>query len=334
MTESRPISLTGIKPSGTPHLGNYVGAIQPALTLVSSSRLALYFIADYHALTFVQDRQEMDRLTYEVAASWLASGLDPNSVLLYRQSDIPEIFELSWILSCVSPKGLMNRAHAYKATIAANEARGDDVDAGVNMGLYCYPILMSADILAFDANIVPVGNDQVQHIEIARDLAESFNRTFGPVLTPPAPKIKADAAVIPGIDGRKMSKSYDNTIPLFAPRTRLRELIFRYKTDSSKPDAPKDPQASPLFALYAQFATAEQIEAMRHKFHEGIGWGKVKEELFEVIDAILAPRREHYTDLLRSRESIEGVLRAGAERARPLAQATLARVRSAVGVRA
>lgn len=327
------ISLTGIKPTGTPHLGNYVGAIKPGLELVDTSKLALYFIADYHALTSIHDPKEMDRLVFEVAATWLAAGLDPERVIFYRQSDIPEVFELSWALSCVTPKGLMNRAHAYKAVAAVNQEKNVDVDAGVNMGLYCYPVLMAADIIAFDANVVPVGKDQVQHVEIARDIANSFNALFGETLVPPSHKIQEGTSAITGLDGRKMSKSYDNTIPLFVPRERLRKLCFKFVTDSSAPDAPKDPDTSPLFALYAEFATPEQKAAMRTKFAEGIMWGKVKEELFEVLDAHLTKPRERYEALMKSRDEVDRLLARGAERARPLAQATLDRMRRAIGMR-
>ncbi len=329
---SGKILLTGIKPTGTPHLGNYVGAIKPGLELARHSKLALYFIADYHALTSIHDAKEMDRLVFEVAATWLAAGLDPEHVIFYRQSDIPEVFELAWALSCVTPKGLMNRAHAYKAVTALNEGKKVDVDAGVNMGLYCYPVLMAADIIAFDANVVPVGKDQVQHIEIARDIANSFNSVFGQTLVPPTHKIQESTSSISGLDGRKMSKSYDNTIPLFVPREKLRKLCFKFVTDSTAADAPKDPDTSTLFALYAEFATPEQQAAMRTKFAEGIMWGKVKEELFEVLDAHLTKPRERFEELMKSRDEVERLLAKGAERARPLAQATLERVRRAVGM--
>jgi tryptophanyl-tRNA synthetase len=333
MTTAGKITLTGIKPTGTPHIGNYVGAIKPALELANGAKRALYFIADYHALTMVHDKAELDRLIYEVAATWLASGLDPDKVLFYRQSDVPEVFELSWVLSCLTPKGLMNRAHAYKAAVQANEEKGVDVDAGVNMGLYCYPVLMAADIIAFDAEVVPVGKDQVQHVEIARDIAQYFNNTFGEALVLPGYKIEEATAAIPGLDGRKMSKSYDNTVPLFAPKDKLRKLLMRFVTDSSAPDAPKDPKTSPLFALYAEFASPEQTETMQRRFAEGIMWGHVKQELFEVLDAAIAPKRARYEELMTSRDEVDRLLAAGADRARPIAQATLDRVRRAVGAR-
>ena len=332
--KNRHISLTGIKPTGTPHLGNYVGAIKPALQLIDESAVALYFIADYHALTLIHDPKLLDQLIYEVAATWLAFGLDTDKVVFYRQSDLPEVFELSWILGCMTAKGLMNRAHAYKAAIAQNEAAGNaDLDAGINMGLYHYPVLMAADILLFDADIVPVGKDQVQHVEIARDIAQHFNHTFGETLVLPNARLQATAAAIPGLDGRKMSKSYGNTIPLFSDRDKLRKLLFKFVTDSSSPAEPKDPATSPLFALYREFASDDQTEAMRQRFAAGIGWGTVKQELFEVMDAFLTEPRQRYTELLHDRRQIDALLAAGAKRARELAHPTMDRVRRAIGAR-
>src|SRR5450759_1730290 len=276
--------LTGIKPTGSPHLANYIGAIKPALDLAQGATHALYFIANYHALTAIHDPRELDRLIYEVAATWLALGLDPEKVIFYRQSDIPEIFELTWILSCMTAEGLMNRAHAYKAVVARNRERKAQDDAGVNMGLYAYPILMAADILLFRTDLVPVGRDQAQHVETARSVAQHFNQTYGEVLKLPTARMNEETAVIPGLDGRKMSKSYDNTIPIFVSAEQLRKLLMRYKTDSSARTVPKDPTTSSLILMYKEFSTPEETEAMRRCYREGIGWGEVKQALFDVLE--------------------------------------------------
>ncbi|WP_437777726.1 tryptophan--tRNA ligase [Sorangium sp. So ce1097] len=337
--------LTGIKPTGTPHLGNFVGAIKPALALAEGASNALYFVADYHALNVIHDAQKLRSLVHEVAATWLALGLDPAKVVFYRQSDVPEIFELTWILSCVTAKGLMNRAHAYKAAVARNiESRAsganaasvedvDDLDAGINMGLYNYPVLMAADILLFKTNVVPVGKDQLQHIEIARDIAQRFNAIYGPTLILPEARISADTAVIPGLDGRKMSKSYDNTIPLFLPPEKLRKTIFKYKTDSSPPSEPKDPDASPLFHLYREFATPEETEALRGRYQSGIGWGEAKEAVFVVLSRALEEPRRRYAELMADPARVDALLAEGAARAREIASVTIQETRRAIGAR-
>jgi tryptophanyl-tRNA synthetase len=326
--------LTGIKPTGTPHVGNYLGAIRPALRHAQDPNLeACYFIADYHALTTVHDRAALDRLVHEVAATWLACGLDPTRTLFYRQSDVPEIFELSWILGCFTSKGWMNKAHAYKALVAEAEAAGvEDGDAGISMGVYTYPILMAADIIAFDANLVPVGKDQVQHIEIARDIAQRFNHTYGETLVLPAAAVDADVAVIPGLDGRKMSKSYDNTIPIFAPSKQLKKAIGRMVTDSSPPEAPKDPATSTVFQLYKLFATADETAALAARYAAGIGWGDAKAELHRVIDTHISPARERYDALMSDRAQVDALLADGAARARAIAGPVLARARKALGM--
>jgi len=327
--------LTGIKPTGTPHLGNLLGAIRPALRLASDPSLqALYFIADYHALTTVHDRAEMSRLTHEVAATWLAMGLDPERVLFYRQSDVPETFELAWILACFTPKGWMNKAHAYKAKTAENEAAGNpDLDAGIHMGLFGYPILMAADILLFDADLVPVGEDQKQHVEIARDIAQRVNHTFGGhLLKLPSALIDAGTAVIPGRDGRKMSKSYDNVIPLFAPPNQLRKLINAIVTDSSPPGAPKDPASSVVFKIFEQFATPEATLALRQRYAEGISWGDAKAALFEVLEPELAGPRERYQALIADPARIDALLAIGRDRARAVARPVIDRLRAAIGI--
>src|SRR5215468_6302190 len=327
--------LTGIKPTGTPHLGNLLGAIRPALRLASDPTLrAFYFIADYHALTSVTDRDELRRLTHEVAATWLACGLDPERVLFYRQSDIPEIFELAWLLACFTPKGWMNKAHAYKAKTAENEAAASpDLDAGIHMGIYTYPILMAADILLFEADLVPVGEDQKQHIEIARDIAQRINHSYGAeLLKLPSALIDAGTAVVPGRDGRKMSKSYDNTIPLFAPPGTLRKLVNSIVTDSSPPDAPKYPASSVVFQIFEQFASPDAAVALRQRYREGISWGEAKAALLAVLEPQLTEPRERYQALIADPRRIDELLVLGRDRARALARPVIYRLRSAIGI--
>jgi tryptophanyl-tRNA synthetase len=331
--------LTGIKPTGTPHLGNLLGAIRPALRLAADRELrALYFIADYHALISVHDRAELAAQTREVAATWLAFGLDPERTVFYRQSDIPEIFELTWILTCFTPKGWMNKAHAYKARLADNQAAGaDDVDAGIGMGIYSYPILMAADILLFDADLVPVGEDQKQHVEIARDIAQRINHHYGPhsgrePLTLPSALIDAGTAVIPGRDGRKMSKSYDNVIPLFAPPKLLRKLINAIVTDSAPPEAPKDPASSVVFKIFEQFAPPDAVDDLRRRYLAGIGWGDAKARLFDLLEPQLAEPRERYQALIADPRRIDDLLAAGRDRARALAGPVIERLRAAIGI--
>jgi tryptophanyl-tRNA synthetase len=329
------IILTGIQPTGSPHIGNLLGAIRPALRVANDQALrAFYFIADYHALTMVQDRRQLQQLTHEVAATWLAFGLDPERMLFYRQSDIPEIFELAWVLACFTSKGWMNKGHAYKARVAENEAaQNPDLDAGINMGLFEYPILMAADILIFEADLVPVGLDQQQHIEIARDIALRLNHTYGAeLLKPPNALIDAGTAIVPGADGRKMSKSYGNTIPLFAPRDQLRKAVNRIVTDSSPPGAPKDPAASIIFKIYEQCAPADNTAELRQRYHAGISWGDAKTALFELLDQQLAEPRERYNALMAAPSRIDEQLAIGAERARALARPVLDRVRTAIGI--
>ncbi len=326
--------LTGITTSGTPHLGNYVGAIRPA---IAASRAAdvesFYFLADYHALIKCDEPARIQRSTLQIAASWLACGLDPDRVWFYRQSDIPEIPELTWLLTCVAGKGLLNRAHAYKAAVDKNAEAGGDPDAGVTAGLYMYPVLMAADILMFKADKVPVGRDQVQHLEMARDLAQRFNHLYGEHFVLPEVVIEEHVATLPGLDGRKMSKSYDNTIPLFAPAATLKKLIGSIVTDSRAPGEPKDADASNVFQLYRAFAGAEETAAMRQAFADGIAWGEAKQRLFERVDAELAPLRERYEALIARPGEIEERLREGARKARTLAAPFLAELRHAVGLR-
>ena len=326
--------LTGITTSGTPHLGNYAGAIRPAIAAsLRPGAESFYFLADYHALVKVQDPARVQRSTLEIAASWLAAGLDPTRVWFYRQSDIPEITELTWLLTCVAGKGLLNRAHAYKAAVDRNLAEGLDPDAGVNAGLFMYPVLMAADILMFVAHKVPVGRDQVQHLEMARDFAARFNHLYGEHFVLPEAQVDENVATLPGLDGRKMSKSYDNTIPLFAPAAELRKLVMSIVTDSRAPGEPKDTEGSALFQLYQAFAEPEQTEAMRQAFADGIAWGEAKLALVGLIESQVAPMREKYEALMARPDEIEVVLREGAIKARRIATPFLARLREAVGLR-
>ena len=326
--------LTGITTSGTPHLGNYVGALRPA---VEASRRPgtenFYFLADYHALIKVDEPARVQRSTLEIAACWLACGLDPEQVYFYRQSDIREIPELTWLLTCVTGKGLLNRAHAYKAQVDKNTAAGVDVDNDVNMGLFMYPVLMAADILMFKAHKIPVGRDQVQHIEMARDIASSFNHLYGDHLVLPEAAIDESVALLPGTDGRKMSKSYDNVIPLFAPREQLRKQIMAIVTDSSAPGERKKVDGSALFQIYEAFASKEETDKLRKAYADGISWADAKQMLFERIDTEIAPMRAKYDALIANPAQIEATLQRGAEKARALAAPLMAELKSAVGLR-
>ena len=326
--------LTGITPSGTPHLGNYAGAIRPAVAAsLTPGMESFYFLADYHALIKCQDPARVHRSTLEIAASWLACGLNPENVVFYRQSDVPEIPELNWFLTCVTGKGVLNRAHAYKASQDKNTEAGKDGDDGVTAGLFMYPVLMAADILMFNAHKVPVGRDQIQHIEMARDMASSFNHLYGEHFTLPEAAIEENVATLPGLDGRKMSKSYDNTIPLFATPAQLKKLIGGIVTDSRAPGEPKDTEGSALFQLYQAFASEAQTQAMRQAFADGIGWGDAKQMLFECIDAEIAPKRARYEDLMAHPEKVEAALQIGAERARAITRPLITQLRAAVGLR-
>jgi tryptophanyl-tRNA synthetase len=326
--------LTGITTSGTPHLGNYVGAIRPA---IAASRVAgvesFYFLADYHALIKIDEPARIQRSTLEIAATWIAAGLDPERVTFYRQSDVPEIPELTWLLTCVTGKGLLNRAHAYKASVDKNTAAQQDPDADVTAGLFMYPVLMAADILMFNAHKVPVGRDQIQHIEMARDMASSFNHRYGEHFVLPEATIEASVATLPGLDGRKMSKSYDNTIPLFASPAQLRKLIASIKTDSRAPGEAKDTEGSALFQIYQAFATPAETAALAQAYADGIAWGEAKQILFERIDHEIAPMRETYEALLRNPDRLEDLLLTGAAKARRIASPFTAQLRHAVGLR-
>jgi tryptophanyl-tRNA synthetase len=327
--------LTGITTTGTPHLGNYVGAIRPAIAASHDRNVRpFYFLADYHALIKCQDPERVRQSTLEIAATWLALGLDIRNAVFYRQSDIPEITELAWMLSCVTAKGLMNRAHAYKAAVQANEDSGEqDPDKGVTMGLFNYPILMAADILLFNAHRVPVGKDQVQHIEMARDIGGRFNHIYGEHFVIPEAEVSEEAAILSGLDGRKMSKSYDNTIPLFVPEKQLRKLVMKIKTNSLEPGQPKDPDTCTLFSIYRAFATKDEVAAVRRRYEEGIGWGEMKQFLFEYLNNHLMAARERYEALLEAPEKIEEALQEGAQRARDYSVPFMQKIRASVGIR-
>ncbi len=326
--------LTGITTTGTPHLGNYVGSIRPSVAASTGPGAeSFYFLADYHALIKCDEPARIQQSTLEIAASWLAAGLDPERVTFYRQSDIPEIPELTWLLTCVTAKGVLNRAHAYKASVDKNAAAGNDPDADVSAGLFMYPVLMGADILMFKAHHVPVGRDQIQHIEMARDMAQRFNHLYGEHFVLPQALIEESVALLPGLDGRKMSKSYDNTIPLFAPREQLKKLIAGIVTDSRAPGEPKEVEGSALFQIYQAFASEQETTGLRKAYAEGIGWGDAKQLLFERIDQEVAPMRTRYQALLQDPATLEAVLLAGAGKARELAMPFMRELRQAVGLR-
>ena len=334
--------LTGITTSGTPHLGNYVGSIRPSVRASKSNDVqSFYFLADYHALIKIGEPERVQRSTLEIAASWLAAGVDPERVTFYRQSDIPEIPELTWLLTCVTGKGILNRAHAYKASVDKNLVAGNDQDADVTAGLFMYPVLMAADILLFNAHRVPVGRDQIQHIEMARDIAQSFNYRYkngnknGDLdhFTLPEADIEKSVATLPGLDGRKMSKSYDNTIPLFATQTELKKLIAGIVTDSRLPGEPKDTEGSALYQIYQAFASSYEAEAMQDAYANGIGWGDAKQMLFERIDSEVAPMREKYEYLMRNPAEVEAILLKGAAKARAICTPFMQSLRQAVGLR-
>ena len=333
-TNTRTRVLTGITTTGTPHLGNYVGAIRPTVQASrNSATQGFYFLADYHALIKCDEPARIQRSTLEIAASWIAAGLDPERVMFYRQSDIPEIPELTWFLTCVTGKGLLNRAHAYKASVDKNNAAGNDPDADVSAGLFMYPVLMGADILMFKAHKVPVGRDQIQHIEMARDMASSFNHLYGDHLVLPEAVIEESVSLLPGLDGRKMSKSYDNTIPLFSSSAQLKKLISGIVTDSRAPGEAKDTEGSALFQIYQAFASAEETATLAKAYADGMGWGDAKQVLFERIDREIAPMRAQYEELINHPAQVDAILLKGAAKARELATPFIKELRHAVGLR-
>ncbi len=325
--------LTGITTTGTPHLGNYVGAIRPAIAESHSENVESFlFLADLHALIKCDEPEKIHQSTKEIAAAWLACGLDAEKTVFYRQSDVPEISELSWILNCMTAKGLMNRAHAYKAAVDANVQDGQDPDTAVTMGLYSYPVLMAADILMFNATHVPVGEDQKQHLEMARDIAARFNHHYGEVFTLPKAVIEENVKVLSGLDGRKMSKSYNNTIPLFSTEKQLKKAINKIKTNLLEPGEPKDPEGSTVFQVWQAFASAEQTEEMRQEFANGIAWGESKKRLFELVNTEVSEARDRYNSLMENPGQIEEALQLGAEKARSYSSELLAKVRKSIGI--
>ena len=333
---SKDIYLTGITTTGTPHIGNYVGAIRPCIEASKDSEnMNYYFLADLHALVKSgEDPEKISRSTLEIAAAWLALGLDTDKAVFYRQSDVPEIPELTWILSSMTGKGLMNRAHAYKAAVAANEASGNkDSDKGIMMSLFSYPILMAADIIMFKASKVPVGRDQKQHVEMARDIAKRFNHHYGDLLVLPEAVISDNTAVLAGLDGRKMSKSYNNTIPLFAPEKKLRKLIMKIKTNSLEPGKPKDINGSTLYDIYKAFATVDEVKEIEKCYAEGVAWGDMKQVLFEYINDHVKPAREEYDRLIADPTIVEAELQKGAEKARAVSAPYISDIRNAIGIR-
>lgn len=331
---NKDIVLTGITTSGTPHLGNYVGAIRPAIAASKESHNeTFYFLADYHSIISSHDPKRVQASSKEIAATWLALGLDTDNSFFYRQSDIPEILELTWILTCMTAKGLMNRAHSYKASVAVNEEnKAKDPDKGITMGLFSYPVLMAADILMFKANKIPVGKDQIQHIEMARDIAGRFNHHYGDHFILPEAVVHDHVAVLSGLDGRKMSKSYNNTIPLFAPEKKMRKLIMKIKTNSLEPGEPKQTEGCTLFEIFRAFATEDETNDIRKRYEEGIGWGEMKNTLFDYLNQHLAPFRTVYNELMDDPGHIEAILLKGRDKARERSVPFLNSLREAVGI--
>ena len=326
--------LTGIKPTGQPHLGNYIGAIRPSIEMSHNTDYEnFYFLPNYHGIITIFNPKEIKDFTYEMAASWLALGLNLDNAIFFKQSDIPEIIEITWILACSTSKGLMNRAHAYKAFVDKNRANQKDEDEGVNMGLYNYPILMAADILTFNVDYVPVGTDQLQHIELARDIAGVFNKRYnGEIIKLPKSITPPEGHVLPGTDGRKMSKSYKNTIPLFLPENKLRKSIMKIVTDSTGPTDPKDPNESNLFEIYKAFANPIQVSEMKERFLKGVSWGEVKQALFETVNEAVKDSRKRYEELMNDRAEIDRILDLGKNKARESASQFLTKIKSKIGV--
>lgn len=327
------IALTGIKPTHMPHLGNYLGSIKPAIELIKKGAADkyLYFIADYHTMTSVKDPKKHQEYLLEVAASWLACGLDPKKAIIYKQSDVPEIFELNWILACHTPKGDLNRAHSYKAAVQANmEKNGEDPDHGVNAGLFTYPVLMAADILLFNTSIVPVGRDQVQHVEIARSIAARINQHYGKIFIEPMEFLSEEGSYVVGLDGRKMSKSYDNHIPLFINEKKMQKMINQIKTDSLPPEAPKSTDDSLIFSLFQLFASREEVADLAKWYQRGIGWGEAKAELFKVVNREISPMRQKYEYYKNNPNEVFDILSSGANQAREIARSNLRKIKASV----
>ena len=327
--------LTGITTTGVPHLGNLVGAVLPAIKASKQEKTTSFlFLADYHSLIKNSDSKLRHQSSFEIAACWLACGLDPKKVIFYRQSDIPHIFELAWILSCLASKGLLNRAHAYKSATSDNEANKlQDIDKGINMGLFNYPILMAADILMFKADSVPVGQDQKQHIEMTRDIALKFNHHYGDILTPPEAVIDEDTGVLPGIDGRKMSKSYGNTIPVFSEEEALKKVIMKIKTNSLEPGDSKDSSDCNIFKIYKAISSKEKIDDLQKLYDEGIAWGEAKKVLFDELNSFLKPFRDEYNKIIKDKSFVEKTLVEGSEKALSFSDPIMKEVRQAIGIK-
>ena len=323
--------LTGITTTGTPHIGNYLGAIKPALDLVEPDNDSYFFLADYHALIKQNNPNEIEKSVKNVALAWLSSGLDPKKSNFYRQSDIPEVHELTWILNCSASKGLLNRAHAYKSMAAENTQTGNDEDKAINMGLFSYPVLMAADILIFGATHVPVGPDQAQHMEMTRDIAGTFNHTYSNLLTLPEAIIQNEVSV-PGIDGKKMSKSYNNIIPFLSSEKDLEKSISKIVTNSLEPGQPKDTKDCTLFQLYSCFATSDEIKEMNQAYKDGIGWGDAKKKLFSIINSEISPIREKYFELNDKPNLLNDLFSEGAQKVRPQAKELVEKLREAIGI--
>ncbi len=325
--------LTGITPSGYPHLGNYIGAIKPSLELLDEKCESFLFIADLHALIKVSDPEQLNQLTHGIALAWMASGLDPEKTYFYRQSDVPEITELAWILSCVTEKGLLNRAHAYKAATDVNKESGKkDTDEGISMGLFSYPLLMACDILTPNATHVPVGKDQKQHLEIARDIAEKFNKKYGEVFNIPEAVINEEKTVL-GTDGRKMSKSYNNIVPILSSEKDLKKSIMSIVTNSQEPGEKKDWKDNTLFSIYSSFAADNQIKDMKHKYEDGIGWGDAKNIVFNDLNDLIKPIRDKYLELESRKSDTEEILQTNAKEVRTHTQSLITKVKEFVGIK-
>ena len=321
--------LTGITTTGTPHIGNFIGAIRPALEMSNDYDESFFFLADYHSIIKNNNTNDIKESVKNIALAWLSCGLDPTKTIFYRQSDVPEILELTWILNCVTAKGLMNRAHAYKAAVSLNK---DDPDKGINMGLFSYPVLMAADILMFDSTHVPVGSDQNQHIEMTRDIATRFNHLYGPVLTVPESIIQDKEKVVLGLDGRKMSKSYGNVIPLLESEKTLKKSIMKIVTNSLEPGEPKDSKDCTVFDLYKNFATEEEVLALQSAYDEGISWGDAKEKLFLKINSQLEPIRNKHDELHQNKDYINDVLHDGAKKAKSYAIEKISQIKEVIGI--
>ncbi len=325
--------LTGVKPTNNLHIGNYYGAIKPAITLSKECDDSMIFIADYHSLITIHKGQDLNQSIYEMTAAYIASGLDVNNTCIYKQSDIPEILEIAWVLNCFTPKGLMNRAHAYKAKIQLNEQEGKkDLDSGVSMGLYSYPVLMASDILSFNADIVPIGPDQKQHIEITRDIAQKFNQNYKADFFKVPDFQLGVPEDVPGLDGRKMSKSYNNHIPLFMDSKKLRKKVMKITTDSTPPEAPKDPESSIVMDIYKVVASSEQVDSFKEAYAQGISWGEAKQHLFECLDKYFEDKTQYYNEVIADKQKLDQILKQGAEKARSYARPLLQELKKIVGV--